>query len=104
MLSGAWNKEPLKYRAHHVINLISTPRLPKQRVSAIPNRIIWSIHADRANSVSLWVAGMILLQPTSKTRRKMFSKFAVVAAVRHARPLLLDSKSLTQPDFTQHSN
>jgi hypothetical protein len=73
-------------------------------VSAILNRIIWSIHADRANSVSLWVAGMILLQPTSKTRRKMFSKFAVVAAVRHACPLLLDSKSLTQPDFTQHSN
>lgn len=61
-------------------------------------------HADRANSVSLWVAGMILLQPTSKTRRKMFSKFAVVAAVRHACPLLLDSMSLTQPDFTQHSN
>lgn len=57
LLSGAWNKEPLKYRAHHVINLI-----------------------NRANSVSLWVAGMILLQPTSKTRRKMFSKFAVVAA------------------------
>src|SRR5690349_18766048 len=50
LLSGAWNKEPLKYRAHHVINLISTSKLPnvcalsvRDAVSALPDCIfmIW---------------------------------------------------------------
>jgi len=59
LLNGAWMKAKLKHRATHVLSLIS-----------------------RFNSVTLWVASVILWQEKLKDRQKILLKFIKICGVR----------------------
>ena len=58
LLNQAWNNYKLKYRAPNVLSLI-----------------------NRANSVSYWVASMILWQEKPKDRKKVTEKFIIIGEV-----------------------